>query len=117
VLAVDDDPISRNAISFALRKALSPPELAEHGEAALALATLKAYDVIFLDVQMPRMDGFEVCTRIHDTLPNRTTPVVFVTCHSDFDARAQSTLSGGNDLIGKPFLTFEITVKALTLAL
>ena len=117
VLAVDDDLISRTAVSLALRKALNPPELAENGETAIALATLQAYDVIFLDVQMPRMDGFEVCTRIHDTLPNRTTPVVFVTCHSDFDARAQSTLSGGNDLIGKPFLTFEITVKALTLAM
>lgn len=117
ILAVDDDLISRNAVSLALKKALNPPELAENGETALALATLQAYDVIFLDVQMPGMDGFEVCTRIHDTLPNRTTPVVFVTCHSDFDARAQSTLSGGSDLIAKPFLTFEITVKALTLAL
>jgi CheY-like chemotaxis protein len=117
ILAVDDDLISRNAVSFALRKALNPPELAADGEKAIARATLQAYDVIFLDVQMPRMDGFEVCTRIHDTLPNRDTPVVFVTCQSDFDARAQSTLSGGNDLIGKPFLTFEITVKALTLAM
>jgi CheY-like chemotaxis protein len=117
LLAVDDDPISRNAVSFALKKAFNPPDLAENGEAALALVTEHAYDVIFLDVQMPGMDGFEVCTRIHDTITNCATPVVFVTCQSDFEARAQSTLSGGNDLIGKPFLTFEITVKALTLAL
>src|SRR5208337_3662808 len=40
-----------------------------------------------------------------------------VTIQSDFDARCKSTLSGGNDLMGKPFLTFEVTVKALTLAL
>jgi len=117
LLAVDDDPISRNAVSLALRKALNAPDLAENGEAALALAVENAYDVIFLDVQMPGMDGFEACTRIHETVPNSTTPVVFVTCHSDFEARAQSTLSGGSDLIGKPFLTFEITVKALTLSL
>lgn len=117
LLAVDDDPISRNAVSFALRKALSSPDLAENGETALALAAEHAYDVIFLDVQMPGMDGFEVCTRIHKTVPNRGTPVIFVTCHSDFEARAQSALSGGSDLIGKPFLTFEITVKALTLSL
>jgi len=117
LLAVDDDLISRNAIVFALKKALNPPDLAVDGESALALATQHAYDVIFLDVQMPGMDGFEVCTRIHDTGPNATTPVVFVTCQSDFEARVQSTLSGGSDLIGKAFLTFEITVKALTLAL
>ncbi len=116
-LAVDDDLISRKAISFALKKALTQPDLAENGEAALALATRQAYDVIFLDVQMPGMDGFELCTKIHDTVSNATTPVVFVTVQSDFDAHAKSTLSGGSDLMGKPFLTFEVTVKALTLAL
>ncbi len=116
-LAVDDDLISRKALSLALKKALTQPDLAENGEAALALATRHAYDVIFLDVQMPGMDGFELCTRIHATASNATTPVVFVTVQNDFDAHAQSTLSGGSDLMGKPFLTFEVTVKALTLAL
>jgi FixJ family two-component response regulator len=43
--------------------------------------------------------------------------VVFVTGHGDFDARAKMSRNGGNDLVGKPFLTSEITVKALTFAL
>jgi DNA-binding response OmpR family regulator len=117
LLAVDDDALSRHAVSFSLKKALNKPDLAENGEAALALVSHIKYDAIFLDVQMPGMNGFETCSKIHGTELNRTTPVVFVTCQSDFDARAKSTLSGGIDLIGKPFLTFEITVKALTLAL
>jgi DNA-binding response OmpR family regulator len=116
LLAVDDDALSRHAVSFALKKALNKPDLAENGEAAMALVSNIRYDAIFLDVQMPGMDGFETCTKIHATELNRATPVVFVTCQSDFDARAKSTLSGGIDLIGKPFLTFEITVKALTIA-
>ncbi len=116
-LAVDDDPISRHTISFALKRALTAPDLAENGPAGLALAANTAYDVVFLDVQMPEMDGFEVCSRIHQTEANATTPVVFVTCCNDFNSRATSTLVGGNDLLGKPFITFEITVKALTLAL
>lgn len=116
-LAVDDDMISRIAVSLALKKAFNQPDLAENGEAALQMATRQAYDVIFLDVQMQGMDGFELCSQIHQTEANRATPVVFVTCMSDFDARAQSILSGGSELMGKPFLTFEITVKALTLAL
>jgi DNA-binding response OmpR family regulator len=115
LLAVDDDALSRHAVSFALKKALNKPDLAENGEAAMALVSHIKYDAIFLDVQMPGMDGFETCKKIHGTELNRAAPVVFVTCHSDFDARAKSTLSGGIDLIGKPFLTFEITVKALTL--
>ena len=117
LLVVDDDVISRQALSHSLRKAFNQPDLAVDGETALAQATAQAYDVIFLDVQMPGMDGFELCTKIRDTGPNRATPVVFITRQSDFDARARSTLSGGNDLMGKPFLTFEVTVKALTLAL
>jgi DNA-binding response OmpR family regulator len=116
LLAVDDDSVSRFAISYALTR-IFKPDLAEQAEAALALATEKAYDVIFLDVMMPGMDGFELCSKIHEFSANRGTPVVFVTSLSDFEARAKSTLSGGNDLIGKPFLTYEITVKALTLAL
>lgn len=117
LLAVDDDLISRKAVFGALKRTFQAPELAENGEAALALANEHAYDVIFLDVQMPGMDGFEVCKKIHETVPNATTPVVFVTCMSDFEARAQSTISGGSDLIAKPFLTFEITLKALTLVM
>jgi CheY-like chemotaxis protein len=116
-LIVDDDLISRQALSLSLQKAFSQPDIAVDGESALAQIAKHAYDVIFLDVQMPGMDGFELCEKIRAAELNRFTPVVFVTGQSDFDARAKSTLSGGNDLMGKPFLTFEVTVKALTLAL
>ena len=116
-LAVDDDMISRTAVSLALKKVFNQPDLADNGDAAFGLATKNLYDVIFLDVQMSGMDGYELCSKIRETFTNKDTPVVFVTCLSDFDARAQSILTGGSDLIGKPFLTFEITVKALTLAL
>ena len=116
-LVVDDDLISRQALSLALKKTFSQPDLAVDGAAAMIQASQQAYDVIFLDVQMPNMDGFELCTKIRETVLNRATPVIFVTSQSDFDARAKSILTGGNDLMGKPFLTFEVTVKALTLAL
>jgi CheY-like chemotaxis protein len=117
LLAVDDELISRHALSSALKRGLNQPDLAENAEGALALAAQRLYDVIFLDIQMPGMDGFDLCSRIHEATANRTTPVVFVSGQSDFNARARSVLCGGNDLIGKPFLTFEVTVKALTLVL
>jgi CheY-like chemotaxis protein len=117
MLAVDDDLVARRALVGALQTAFKKPESAENGEAALALAGAKPFDVIFLDVQMPGMDGFEVCSRIRNTAPNSATPVVFVTGQSDFEARAQMSRNGGDDLMGKPFLTSEITVKALTFAL
>jgi CheY-like chemotaxis protein len=117
LLAIDDDPVSRAAVSVSLSKSLGQPDLAEHGEAGLTLALEKPYDVIFMDVEMPGLDGYEVCSQIHKQGANVKTPVVFVTCHSDFDSRAKSAEAGGHDLIAKPFLGFEITVKALTLVL
>jgi CheY-like chemotaxis protein len=117
LLVVDDDLVARRVIVGALQTVFSRPESAENGEAALALALEKPFDVIFLDVQMPGMDGFEVCSKIRETVSNRATPVVFVTAHDDSQTRAQMSRSGGNDLMGKPFLTSEITIKALTFAL
>jgi CheY-like chemotaxis protein len=115
LLAVDDDAISRRTISEALKKAFPAPDLAENGAQALELANQNAYDMIFLDIQMPDLDGFEVCSRIHQSPENRRTPVVFVTAHSDFDSRTKAEASGGRDLIVKPVVSFDIIVKTLTL--
>jgi len=117
ILAVDDDLVSLRVITSALQMVFEKPENAASGEAALALAGQKAYDVIFLDVQMPGMDGFEACLKIHETVPNQLTPVVFLTGQTDFAARTQASDSGGSDFVAKPFLTAEIIVKALTYAL
>ena len=117
ILVVDDDLVARRTLVGALQTAFKKPRSAENGEAALALAQEEPFDVIFLDVIMPRMDGYEVCSKIRQTVPNRATPVVFVTGQSDFDTRARMSRNGGDDLMGKPFLTSEIIVKALTFAL
>src|SRR6185369_2749402 len=117
LLAVDDDPIARRAITFALHLTFPKPDIADCGDAALTLATEKEFDVVFMDVQMPGMDGFTACTKIRETETNRFTPVVFVTAHGDVETRARATLSGGSDLVGKPILTAEIGVKALTFTL
>lgn len=117
LLAVDDDAISRCALSLALTKLFNAPDLACDGQAALALAGRQAYDAIFLDVEMPGMDGFELCRKIHETEINRTAPILFVTCHSDFASHTKSTLNGGCGLLGKPFIVFELVLKAVTLVL
>ncbi len=117
LLAVDDDRVSRFVLCAAVKRAFGQPDLVETGEGALALARLRSYDLVLLDVMMPGMDGFEVCTKIRETAPNGSTPVLFVTALKDFDTRAKSLTTGGDDLLGKPFLTFEVTLKALTLVL
>jgi len=117
VMAVDDDPLCLRAVVFALQKAEMVPDTAATGERAVELAQEKPYDVIFMDIQMPGIDGLTACSQIHEIERNQATPVIFVTVQSDFRTRAESNLIGGSDLLAKPFLMFEITVKALTLAM
>ena len=114
ILVVDDEIISRRAVVYALDKARLKSEAVEDPMAAMRLLGEKTYDLVILDVDMPGMNGFELCTKLRAMPANQTTPVVFVTGMTDFESRARSSLSGGNDLIAKPFLFIELTVKALT---
>ena len=118
LLVVDDDLIARRAMVGALQTTFKRPENVESGEAALALAAEKTFDVIFLDVVMPGMDGYATCAKIRGTIVNRTTPVVFVTGQQDDVAREQMKRAGGNDLVGKAVPEGRRSkVKALTYVL
>ena len=114
ILVVDDEVISRETICSALGKAGLDPVSLDDSLAAQHLLEKDHFDLIFLDVEMPGQTGLQLCMKIREMMPNSTTPVVFVTSHSDFGSRAQSTLSGGNDFIAKPFVLVELAVKALT---
>jgi PleD family two-component response regulator len=113
VLVVDDEAISRRAITYALDKAKLKSVAIEDPSAAYDLLTKNQYDLVFLDVDMPGMNGFELCTKLRALPSYKNTPVVFVTSLTDFESRANSTMSGGNDFIAKPFLFMELAVKAL----
>jgi len=115
LLAVDDNAICLRAIAMALNLAFPGLDLSADGASGLSLAQAWGYDAIFLDVEMPTMDGFELCSKIHQTALNQKTPVIFVTGHSDFDSRVKSAVCGGHELIGKPFLPLEIAFKAFAL--
>ncbi len=117
VLAVDDDPLCLRAVVFALQKGEMSPDTATTGEEAVARAREKAYDVVFMDIQMPGIDGMEACSQLQETEKNANTPCIFVTVKSDFHTRAQTILKGGSDLLAKPFLVLEVTVKAITYAM
>jgi CheY-like chemotaxis protein len=113
ILVVDDEAISRRAIVYALEKAQLQSVNVEDPNAAFKLLSENPFDLVFLDVEMPGMTGFELCTKLRTLPAHKKTPVVFVTVLSDFDNRTSSMMAGGNDFIAKPFLFIELTVKAL----
>lgn len=117
VLVVDDEAISRRAVVYALQKAKLKSVEVEDPAAAYDLLAENKFDLVFLDIDMPGMSGFELCTKLRTLPAHKKTPVVFVTSLSDFENRANSSMSGGNDFIGKPFLFIELAVKALVYVL
>jgi PleD family two-component response regulator len=113
VLIVDDEAISRRAVTYAIEKAQLHCVNVADPNVALNMLMENNFDLVFLDVDMPGMTGYELCTKMRALPQHKKTPVIFVTSLSDFDNRASSMMSGGNDFIGKPFLFIELTVKAL----
>jgi CheY-like chemotaxis protein len=113
ILVVDDEAIACRAITYALEKAQLQSISVEDPNAALKLLVEKQFDLVFLDVDMPGMNGYELCTQLRKLPMHKKTPVVFVTRLDNFDNRTQSRMAGGNDFIAKPFLYIELTVKAL----
>ncbi len=117
ILVVDDEALSRRAITYALEKAKLQSTNVEDPLAALKMLTNEPFNLVFLDVDMPGMNGFELCAKLRTLPAHKKTPVIFVTSLNDLESRTNSSMSGGNDFIAKPFLFIELAVKALVYVL
>jgi CheY-like chemotaxis protein/HPt (histidine-containing phosphotransfer) domain-containing protein len=115
VLVVDDDAICRRAGRLALARLNVATIGVDDPRLALRLLAENPFSLIFLDVEMPGMNGFDLCKQLRMLPANQATPVVFVTSLAGFESRERASASGGNDLIAKPFLPMELAVKALSL--
>ncbi len=87
---------------------------ARSGEAALKLAQESRPDLILLDILMPGMDGFEVCSRLKADDRTKDIPVIFVSSMTDIDSKVRGFKVGGVDYINKPFQHAEILVRVNT---
>ncbi len=117
IYVVDDDPDNCDAIKMSMAASMLRASCAQEPSKALAELAASHFDLIFLDVNLPEMDGFELCSHIRQIPGYAKTPVIFLTGMTSLENRVQSSLSGGNDFVGKPFNLHELTVKALTLIL
>jgi len=117
ILAVYDDPVTCRAMESVLQSVFESPQFAEDGESAMAIAGERAFDVIFIDVALQGIDGYAVCGMLRQIAMHHYTPVVLVTDRADARARADADAWGADDLISKPLLAIEVTLKALILAL
>ncbi|KAF0176656.1 MAG: Signal transduction histidine kinase [Limisphaerales bacterium] len=113
-LIVDDEVFSRRSIISGLEKAGIAYVSLDNPLEGLEMLQRQRFDLVFLDIDMPEMDGFTLCQKLRQLPDYARTPVVFVTGLNDFQMRARSSLAGGSDIIAKPFLPIELAVKSLT---
>jgi len=113
VLVVDDEPSVCMLVSAALEIAGIRAEVAASPSACLAAVEKAKFDLVILDIGLPEMSGFDLCTKIRGTPGHQGVPILFLTGQSSFQNRAKSVLTGGNDFIGKPFHPLELGLKVL----
>jgi two-component system OmpR family response regulator len=109
ILVVDDEDSLTDLVSSALRFAGYEVRTESNGFDALRTIRSEAPDLIVLDVNMPELDGFEVCRRIRrDGLQ---TPVIFLTARDDIDDLRVGFRQGGDDYLTKPFSLEELGLR------
>ena len=108
VLVVDDEKLIVKGIRFSLLQDDMEVDCAYDGEEALAMAKEKEYDIILLDVMLPKMDGFEVCQQIREF---SNVPIVMLTAKGDDMDKILGLDYGADDYITKPFNILEVKAR------
>lgn len=108
ILVVDDDPHIRDVVAFALEKAGMHPVEAKDGREALERFSQEQPQLIVLDVNMPEMDGLDVCREIRRT---SETPILFLSSRDEEIDRIVGLEIGGDDYVTKPFSPRELVAR------
>ena len=115
VLVVDDNPLNREVLEIHFTQLGAEVQTAADGFQALETATRNAPDLILLDIQMPRMDGYEACRYLKTHPATQFVPIVMVTALDSDEDKIRAIQAGADDFITKPVRpkVFVSKVKAL----
>lgn len=108
ILAIEDDLMLGEHLKNALEDRGFQVTLAADGDTGLSLASQQSYDLILLDVLLPRLDGMTLLTRLRDV---RSTPVLMISALGDEAHRIQGFDCGADDYLPKPFSLAELQVR------
>lgn len=114
ILIVDDNPKNLQVLAGFLKREGMSVEFALDGASALTWLDKKRFDLILLDVMMPGMDGYEVCSIIMKTPAICETPIIFLTAKTDSESIIKGFEAGAVDYISKPFIHSELLVRIKT---
>ena len=108
VLVVDDEKLIVKGIRFSLEQEGMKVDCAYDGEEALKLAKETIYDILLLDVMLPKYDGFEVCRQIREY---SDVPIIMLTAKGDDMDKILGLEYGADDYITKPFNILEVKAR------
>jgi two-component system KDP operon response regulator KdpE len=109
VLIVDDDASVRRALHITLQTLGFSASEASGGEEALMLARAAPYEVVLLDMNLPGMDGIEICRQLRRLLPR--VAILMLTVRDSEDDKVQALEAGADDYVTKPFHIRELTAR------
>jgi DNA-binding response OmpR family regulator len=109
LLVVDDDPDSREVAARLLERGGYRARRAGGGEECLRIVSTEPIDLILLDVMMPGMDGFEVCTALRAA--GKRIPVILLTAKDDMDTRLEGMHQGVSEFLTKPINRVELLAR------
>jgi putative two-component system response regulator len=115
VLIVDDEPANVAVLSRMMRGLGYATATAADGEAALDAVLRERPDIVLLDVNMPRLDGFEVCQRLKADPATRLIPVVLLTALTAVEDRVRGIEAGADDFLTKPYVAVELEARVRSL--
>lgn len=108
ILIVDDEPALLKGLKFSLEQDGYSVETAEDGEAAYNMALNGNYELIVLDLMLPKMDGLEVCLKIRET---SMVPILMLTANGEDSSKLQGLENGADDYLTKPFNVLELKAR------
>lgn len=113
VMVVDDSKTIRRTAETLLKKVGATVITAEDGFDALAKIADTKPDIIFVDIMMPRLDGYQTCQLIKNNKTFRDTPVIMLSSKDGLFDRARGRIAGSQEHINKPF-TQEELIEVIT---
>ncbi|MCP3926889.1 MAG: response regulator [Desulfobacterales bacterium] len=113
ILIADDSPTNISLLINTLKDDYILG-IAKSGQKLLDLVQKKLPDLILLDIQMPEMDGYEVCKRLQDDPETQEIPIIFITAMTDVEDKTMGFKIGAVDYITKPFHSAEVIARVKT---